>query len=368
MIPMFKVFMPKTVIKPLSKVLHSGYVAEGPVSKQFEEQIQHFIGNENTAIVNSATSAITIALRLCDVGPGTEVITSPQTCLATNEPILSLGADIVWCDVDINTGNIDPSKIEKLITNKTKAILFVDWVGIPAELDVINSIAKKHNIKTIEDAAQALGSCYRGNLVGNACDFTVFSFQAIKMLTTGDGGAISCKLKSDYEKACLLRWFGMERKNTCLNPLVWEGDVVHYGYKMNFNDISAIIGLEQLKYVNKNIEKNRKNSSMLLDMLSDIKNLKIVEVLNHIDPVFWVFPIQLMDSTHREIVSKKLLDNGISNSILHTRNDKYSIFHKYISELPNLDEFSSRMLNIPCGWWLSKDNIKHIVKIIKESI
>lgn len=364
-IPLYKVHMPVDIAEVLKPVLLSGFITEGPKSKQFEHEFQKYIGNECTALVNSGTSAITLALRLAGVGPGTEVISSPNTCLATNSPILTLGADVVWCDVDVKTGNIDADRIEALITEKTKAIIFVNWGGTPAELDKINAVAKKHGLKTIEDAAQSLGALYKGRATGTSCDFTCFSFQAIKHLTTVDGGALACSNKGDYDEAVLLRWFGLRRGHS-KSPVCWEGDVPAPGYKMHMNDVNATIGLEQLKYVDSIVEAHKYNGSFLTDALLSAPNIEICEIPEYIDSSFWFYTIKLDNHKHRVRVNAGLSKHGIMSGISHTRNDKYSLFKKYNANLPGVSEFDSRKLNIPCGWWVTRENLDLVVKTLKE--
>jgi len=358
--------MPPNMASILEPVLSSGLITEGPKAKEFQEKFQEYIGNPFTALTNSATSAIVIALRLAGVSPGDEVITSPMTCLATNEPILLAGVVPVWCDVDIRTGNIDPSKIECLITSRTKAIVFVDWAGTPPEIDEINAIAKKHNLKTIEDAAHALGAKYKGRKVGTLSDFTCFSFQAIKHLTTVDGGAIACKVKEDYERAILLRWFGMARGHNAPNQVKWDGDIIEPGYKMHMNDLNAAIGIEQLKYIEKNISLHHENGMYLRKHLKYINGLELCDIPSYIKSSFWIFTLKLENIEKKTSFSNKLLKTGIGNGLAHTRNDTYSLFKNYQCSLPALDKFSECMLNIPCGWWVEKSDLDYIISTIKK--
>ena len=366
MIPLYKVHMPKNIAQVLEPVLLSGFVSEGPRAKKFELEFQRYIGNPNTALVNSGTSALTLALRLVGVGPGTSVISTPMTCLATNTAVLSLGGDITWCDIDPVSGNMDADKIEQLITPKTKAILFVDWGGTPAELDKINAVANKYGLKTIEDAAQALGSSFDGIGVGNKCDFSCFSFQAIKHLTTCDGGALACRTREDYDRAILLRWFGLSRSHNKKSPVCWEGDVPEHGYKMHMNDVNATIGLEQLKYVDNIIDTHKRNGKFLLENLKDVPGIEVYDMPDYIDSSYWFFTIKLDSSTHRAQVCEKLAARGISSAITHTRNDAYSLFNKYGTHLPGVDDFDSRKLNIPCGWWCSQKDMEYIVDTLKK--
>lgn len=366
---MFKVFMPESVKEPLLDTIFSGLVTEGPKAKAFQEKLQSWIGNPNIALTNNCTAAITLALRLSGVGPGDEVITTPQNCLAGNEPIVNAGAKIVWADVDPETGNISPESIKEHITDKTKAIVYVHWAGIPAKIDEINAIAKAHNLKVIEDAAHATGALYKGKKIGNHSDFVCFSFQAIKHITTSDGGAIACRSKEDFERAVLLRWYGMSRSDK-KGAIKWEGDVLEPGYKFHMNDLIATIGLEQMKYIDEVVAKFQKNAAFLRQNLKDVQGIELLKVEDHSQPSYWIFCLKLPDEEKRKLFSEALTKAGIDNNIVHSRNDHYSLFKEFRCDdkLPNMNDFSKRMLNIPCGWWLSQEDLDYMVDIIKETM
>ena len=233
---LFKVHMPKSVDKPLLEVLHSGFIGQGKKVDEFEEKLGQYFGNKKVLTLNSGTSGLHLALRLANVGHGDEVITTAMTCTATNMPILAAGAKIVWADVNPITGLIDPQAIEEKITSKTKAIMMVHFGGIPCDIDAINAIAKKYNLKTIEDGAHAIGAEYKGSKIGNHSDFIMFSLQAIKHFTTVDGGLLLCKDQSDYERGKLLRWYGIDRDEK-RKEFRCEEDIIEYGYKYHMNDI-----------------------------------------------------------------------------------------------------------------------------------
>jgi len=212
-IPLFKVFIPESVIEPLREVLLSGYIGEGPRVEEFEQQLALWFNNDNVLALNNGTATLQLALRLANVGYGDEVVSTAMTCTATNEPILAMGAKIVWADIDPWTGNINPDDVAKKVTPKTKAIMCVHWGGYPCDLDELNAIAAEHGIKLIEDACHAFSSIYHGKPIGSHSDFACFSFQAIKEMTTVDGGALVCKSKADRERGRLLRWYGIDRKS-----------------------------------------------------------------------------------------------------------------------------------------------------------
>ncbi len=367
-IPLFKVHIPESVMSPLKEVLFSGFVNEGIQVAEFEKRLREFIGNPLTIATNSCTSSLTLALKIAGVGPGTEVITSPMTCVATNTPIANLFAKPVWCDIDINTGNINPDLIEEKINERTKAILFVDWAGVPADIDRINAIGKKYSIKVVEDAAHAFGAIYKGRNVGCISDFTTFSFQAIKHINTGDGGALSFLDREDYERGRKLKWFGIDREATKDSAGNWRGsrwdcDIPEAGYKFHMNNIDAVIGLEQLKYIEGILKVHRRNAQYYMDNLQNISGITLPEIPHDVSPAWWVF---MLFAERRDDLSKKLSEHGIHSSLLHVRNDIYECFKDSKSDLPEVIKFQDTELCIPCGWWVSSEDSEYIVDIIKK--
>lgn len=370
-LPLFKVNMPKDVHLALQPVLESGFVSEGAKSKEFQKKLQEWLGNPYVATVNSGTTALTIAYKLAGVGPGTSVIASPMTCLASTEPILSLGGRVIWCDIDPTTGNIDPSKVEELIAEDTVAVSFTDWAGTPCELDALIEICNRRGLKTIEDAAHSFGARYKGNKVGSletGISYTCFSFQAIKHMTLVDGGALACSNEEDYERAMLVRWFGCARGHNS-SPVKWSGDVVEYGYKGHMNDVNATIGLESLKTIDSVIHKHKMHGGLLMKLLADVPGVETLKVPEHIDSSFWIFTIKLRDTAHRKVMSEALTAAGIGNNIVHTRNDSYSLFEGATSgDLSSMTDFGERMLNVPCGWWLSVADLTYIANVIRMTV
>jgi dTDP-4-amino-4,6-dideoxygalactose transaminase len=359
-IPLFKVFMPESVLGPLKEVLFSGYIGEGPRVEEFEHRLRPWLGSENILATNTGTAAIQLALRLADVDIGNEVISTPMTCTATNEPIIAMGAKIVWADIDPWTANIDPNDVAKKITPKTKAILCVHWGGYPCELDELNAIASKHGIKLIEDACHAFGSTYHNKPIGCHSDFSCFSFQAIKEMTTIDGGALTCRSSEDRERGRLLRWYGIDRTIRD-RDLRFEADITEYGYKFHMNDVTATIGLEQLKYVGKTIEKHRANAAVYDAALQNLKNVSPLRYKNDRSSAHWLYTIRVKD---REKFMEHMKAASITVSQIHARNDKYTMFKDFRTLLPGVDEFTAHQVSIPVGWWLTEKDVRYIIDAV----
>lgn len=361
-IPLFKVFMPENVIKPLEETLYSGYLTEGNKAAQFTKDVSEFIENPFTVTMSSCTMALAIAYRLSGVGVGDEVITTPLTSVASNVPILSLGAKPIWADVEKNTGMIDPNCLENLITEKTKAILVLHKEGDLAKIDEINLIAKRNNIKVIEDSAHAFGASYKGKKVSNTADFSCYSFQAIKQITCADGGALACKSEDDYFMARKMKWFGVDKASKGPgNP--WYNDVATWGYKGDLNDVLATLGIEQMKYAKKIISKYHDNGVIFQEKLKNIAGITNISRLENCYSTYWAFTFM---AENRDGLIKKLKEKGVDSMQIHPRNDVWSMFKDSKRELPGVDYFDKLELSIPCGWWINDEDINYITKIIKE--
>jgi len=353
------------VIAPLRETLQSGWIGEGPKVVQFENSIATFLKTRHVTALNSCTSALQLALRLSGVGSGDEVITTPMTCVATNEPIILTGATPVWADIDPETGNIDPASIREKISARTRVIVVVHWGGYPADLVEINKIAKEFDLKVIEDCAHAWGSKYQGEMIGSHSDYCCFSLQAIKHFTTGDGGILVCHSKKDHERARSLKWFGIDRIQRVDNQLgIAEWDVVEAGYKYHMNDIAAVIGLAQLPYLPELVAKRQANAAYFKQHLSRLDRVQLLKEENECSSSYWLFTIKVQDRVN---FIHHLMTREICSSIVHARNDSHSLFSNYHSEnLGGLDEFSDSMVCIPVGHWLTEHDREKIVKTIRR--
>lgn len=364
MISLFKVHLPAAVDKPLLEVLHSGYIGQGPKVEAFEAKVGSRLGNPKVLSLNSGTSAIVLALRLAGVRPGDEVISTPMTCMATNEPILECGAIPVWADVSPVTGLIDPLDVERKITSKTKAIIGVDWGGLPCEWSRLQTIGIANGIDVIEDAAHAFGATYdihKQHPVGGPTspDFTVFSFQAIKHITTVDGGLLAVQHPDDYKRGKLLRWYGIDREGD-RKDLRCEEDVFEWGYKFHMNDVAATIGLVQLDCLDGILKAQRENALYYTKQLEDWRfgfHLSALET-----SAFWLFTLLCHDAEDRENFRLHLESEGIMASRVHVRNDIHSVFREYRKKLPGVDSFADREIAIPVHWGLSPQEREQVVE------
>jgi len=360
MIPLVKPFMPdRDVLMPeLEKILYSGYIAEGKAVLEFEDKFKEFIGNPYCVALHSGTDALHLALLLAGVKQGDEIISTALTAEPTNVAITMVGAKVVWGDIDKHTGLLDPESVRSLITPKTKAIMLVHYAGMVCNMTEFNKISKEYNIPIIEDAAHALGSKFAGEYIGNNSPYTIFSLQAIKHMTTVDGGFLTVKTEEDYKKAKIKRWFGLDKSKPRL-----ENDIKETGYKYSMNNVNATIGLVQMRYLQSVLDKYIGNGKFYDKKLQNIDGLELVKYYNNTEPSYWLYTMKV---DRRDDFIKMMEANDILASPLHLRNDRHTIFSSSKRQLPNLDEFYSKMIHIPCGWWITEEDRERIVEVIKK--
>lgn len=360
MIPLVKVaFPPREFLLPaLESVLYSGQVAEGQQVYEFEEEFGKQFGLPNVLAMSSGTAALHAALTLAGVQPGDEVISTPMTAEPTNTSILYCGAKVVWADVDPSSGNIDSASIRQSITTKTKAIVVVHYAGYPIRLAEVRAIADEFDIPLIEDCAHALGATYDGNSVGTVGDFGIFSFQAIKHMTTVDGGVLTIADPKLMTAAKKFRWFGMLK-----GVPRTEVDIQSVGYKYNMNNVNATIGLVQLKHITGVLERHISNGRYYDEKFQSIPGVGFARCDAAAKSSYWLY---MLLTDHADDIEKALNAAGVMASKLHRPNHLHSIFQSAQKPLPGLDQFYKRLLHIPCGWWVSDEDRERIVDVIKK--
>ena len=356
MIPLFKVAMSEDAASNVEKVLTCGYISQGEKVDQFELALQKELQTSNLPVtVNSCTSAIDLSLQLCDIKPGDEVISTPQTCFASQIGILHRHAKIRWADIDPITGLMDPEYVNSLITDRTKAIVAVNWAGKLCDFKSL----KSHGIPVIEDAAHTWDSFITDKTIDRG-DFICYSFQAIKFLTSGDGGAIVCDEKI-AERARILRWFGLDRtKNESFRC---TQNIKEAGFKYHMNDINATIGLSNIDLARESVLAHRKNTKYLID---NVKNDLLILPEYDENASYWLFSMHVLDSKKDDFTAY-MERKGIACSPVHYRNDLYDCTIQFKEkELEGVQRFTDTQVCIPNGWWLSRDELDYIVESLNS--
>lgn len=366
MIPLVKVALPpKEVLMPLlEESLYSGKpINEGEDVYRFEaEFIEKFALPKTSLAMNSGTAALHTALLLSGVTRGDEVITTSLTAEPTNLSIEYVGAKPVFCEIDVKSGNLCPESIRAAITEKTKAIIVVHYAGYPADIVKIREVCDLHNIKLIEDCAHALGATVNGSSVGTFSNYAIFSFQAIKHFTTIDGGFLVCNSEEDYLRAKKIRWFGMSKGQART-----ELNIEEVGYKYNYQNVFATIGLAQLQYIQSRIDKHIENGKYFDSIFSNMDGLTCATVVHDSVPSYWLYTLIFDTKEMSVFVEKYLLSKGITASKLHKLNHEHSVFNCNES-LTSTTNFYERMLHIPCGWWVDDVSRDRIILAVKEGM
>ncbi|HAV94014.1 MAG TPA: DegT/DnrJ/EryC1/StrS aminotransferase [Proteobacteria bacterium] len=363
-IGMFQPHVSEEAIARVEQVLRSGWIGEGPVVKEFEQEIGKLLHSPYSVSVNSGTSALHLALRVAGVQAGDEVITTAQTMLATSLSIMYTGAKPVYADVQPLTGNICPQDIRKRISPKTKAILAVDWAGYPCDYDEILEVAQDANLVVVEDAAHSLGATYKERPIGSVCPYTCFSFQAIKNLTTGDGGLVCLSNELDYRTAVRLRWYGIDRerrRDSILGEPIWNVEEV--GYKYHMNDIAAAIGLGNLLHLQDTMLSRRKIVEKYRDSLKSVPGITLFKRQKDRQSGDWLFSVHV---ERRENFCRMMRERGIPVSVVHLRIDSNDVCGGTREDLPHLTDFTKTHVSLPLHPFLEDQDVEKIIKAVQS--
>ncbi len=358
----FHTHISETAVQLAIETLRSGLVSEGARVRQFEQELERVLGLVRPVAVNSGTSALHLALSVAGVGPGDEVILPPQTFVATGLAILMCGATPVFADIQPMTGNIDPASIRAKISPRTKAIIPVHWAGYPCDMDEIGAIASEHRLTVIEDAAHALGATYRGRPVGSLSRFTAFSFQAIKHLTTGDGGALCCLAPGDYHEARRKRWFGIDRERDAASFLGERiYNLTQVGFKYHLNDLAAAIGLGNLPDMPANLARHRRIAETYRHRLADVAGLTHLDYRGDRNSSYWTYTM-LVERRNDFVCA--LRSRGIPVSVIHQGIDRNQVFGAKPSHLPHQRFFDSNQIALPIHVDMTDDLVTAVTNAI----
>ncbi len=355
--------IPANAIDEVSKVLKSRWIGHGPKVAQFEIEFKKKFLTDNTPMaLGSGTDALHLGYVLAGLKPGDEVVTPVFTCTATNIPLLYNHVKVIFADIDPHTLNIDVQHVRQLVNERTKAIVCVHYAGLPCDLDELLGIAKEFNIPLIDDAAHALGATYKGQNIGEITDFSIFSFQAIKHITTGDGGMLTIKNKDLVEKAKRISWFGIDR--TAKQMGHWLNDIHEVGFKYHMNDIAAALGLAALAEFDNTLKHRKQLFAEYIKQLSGIDGLQVIgtEFADR-EHAAWLCTILI---ENRKDFMKKLRSYNIESAQVHYRNDRYTIFGGRRPDLHNMNSVEDKYLVLPLHQKMSLEDVEYIGQVIKS--
>ena len=361
-------------INEVVKVLKSDFITQGPMIEKFERALSKFVGAKYCVVFSSGTAALHAAYFAAGLSHGDEFITTPNTFAATSNAGLYLGAKPIFVDIESDTGNIDPNLIEQKITSKTKLISTVDYSGHPVDINVIRDIARDHDLIFIEDAAHALGAKYKGKNIGALADMTIFSFHPVKIITTGEGGAVCTNREEFYEKLLMFRQHGITKdKRKFLNSSEgdWYYEMHELGYNYRITDIQCALGLSQLRKIERFLKERRKIAKKYKNDFADVELFDLPIEKKYAKSSWHIFPIKLKDYSKKVNIFRELREKGIIVQVHYIP----VYWHPYYQKLgyskglcPKAEEFYRRELSIPIFPGLSEEEINYIENALFEVI
>lgn len=359
MIPIANPIIEDEEIQEVVEVLKSGFIAQGPKVAEFEEKFAQYVGTKYAVATSSGTTALHLALLAAGVGEGDEVITTPFSFAATGNSVLYTGARPVFVDIDSQTYNLDPAQIEAAITPQTKAILPVHLYGQPADMDPIMEIAAKHDLRVIEDAAQAHGAIYKGKMAGSLGDMACFSFYPTKNMTTSEGGIITTDNKELADKCRILRAHGEKER--------YQHVVLGYNFRMT--DIAAAIGLAQLKKLDKFNQKRIENAAYLSEHIKEIEGVKSPYVMEDVQHVFHQYTIRIENGSRDEWI-QFLNENGVGTGIHYPKPIyKQELYQElgFNDNCPEAEKAANEVISIPVHPLLKVEDLETIVQTLEDA-
>ena len=368
-IPFHRVSNSDEEASAVREVLESGWWTTGPKSIEFEDKFCSTVNSKYALAVSSCTAALHMALEAVGVSDGDEVILPTNTFVATIEAVCYLGARPVLCDINSYDHNIDPDKIEDLVSERTKAIIPVHFGGIPCDMDRIMSIAKLFQLKVIEDAAHALPSYYNNTIIGSFSDITCFSFYATKTLSTGEGGMVTTDNPDYFSRMKVNRIHGIsgDAWKRYSSEGKWRYDIVSQGYKYNMSDINAAIGLVQLDKVFKNNDKREAIARRYIDAF-DTNGLDYIKHKNNVRSSWHLFVLKV---SNRDILYNKLADCSIGASVhfipLHFQTFYKKKFNFQKELFPISNDVFKKSISIPIFPDLTEQEQEYIISKVLEN-
>ena len=370
MIPYSRQHIDDEDIQAVVEVLKSDWLTQGPKVLAFEKSLAEYSGARFAVAAPNGTAALYLAYKAAGLKEGDEIITSPNTFVATANMALVCGAKPILCDVRTDTYNIDETKIEDLITEKTKALAPVHFAGHPCEMDEISRIAKKHNLLVIEDACHAIGAEYRGRKIGSLSDLSVFSFHPVKPITTGEGGAILTNNEDYYKKMLILRTHGITKDPQKTEAIgKWYYEMVDLGFNNRITDIQCALGLSQLKKLDGFQEKREAVANYYFEKLGQLEGLILPTKLSHIKHSWHLFPIRLKDASKRKAAFDHLQANGIGVQVhyipVHFQ-PYYQNLGYQAGHYPNAEAYYNSAISLPIYPDLTRKDQDFIIQKLKE--
>ncbi|MDD3342357.1 MAG: UDP-4-amino-4,6-dideoxy-N-acetyl-beta-L-altrosamine transaminase [Sulfurospirillaceae bacterium] len=365
MIPYSRQSIDQSDIDAVVETLKGDFLTGGKKVSDFEETLASYLGVKHVCVMNSATSALHVAYQIIGLQKGDEVITTPLTFAATSNTAIQCGATPLFCDIRYD-GNIDERKLEALITPRTKAIVPVDFGGNPLPIGIIKALCDKHKLFLIEDASHALGSELHGIKVGQTADMTIFSFHAIKPITTFEGGAIATNNTAFYEQAKLLRSHGIVKKE------LWNSDMITLGENYRLSDVACALGLSQLKRLDVFIQKRNEIAHYYDERFAGNPFFTTIAIEKSKKSTYHLYPILLDRSLwcSKEEIFKALHAKGLGVQVHYKPVYQFSYYKELFGEqrLNTTEDFYKAELSIPCHQGMSMEDAMMVADTLLETL
>ncbi len=367
MIQLFKPYVSEGAIEAVTEVLRSGWIGLGPKTAEFETRFAEYVGAKYAVAVNSATSALHLAMLVSGVRPADEVLTTSLTFVSTNHVILYQQAEPVFVDVDDRTLNLDLKKAVDLVSPRTRAIVVVHYAGNPLDMDELYAFAARHSLAVIEDAAHACGATFHGQRIGSF-GLTCFSFHAVKNLPIGDGGMLTTNDEALYTELVRLRWMGIDRSTFARSAgkYHWEYDVLEMGYKYHMNDIAAAIGLEHLKRLDEWNERRREIVNMYRAELSDLSPRRL-RFVDQTPGAISANHLCVIRVPNRNAVVEALKERDISVGVHYKPNHRYrSYIGARRGDLTVTERAYQELISLPLHLYLTNGDVHTVCQALRD--
>lgn len=375
-IPYGKQCIDQDDIDAVSEVLRSSYLTTGPKVEEFEKNLCELTGAKYAVVISNGTSALHAACHAAGITAGDEVITTPMTFAASANCILYCGGTPVFADIDPGTWSIDPRKIEKKITDKTKAIIAVDYTGQAVQIDEIKEICKKYNLIFIEDASHSIGTKYKGIPVGAHADMTTFSFHPVKTITCGEGGAILTNNEEYYKKMMLFRSHGITRDESLLTQTPFNGynEQIELGFNLRMTDFQAALGVSQLKKIEEFSKRRKEIVDKYNKAFSEIPQLTIQKEIKESDTTRHLYIIRL--NTEKLRVDRNQIYRELNAENIGLQVHYIPVyFHPYYQQLgyekglcPNAEALYEEIITMPLYYSLSEADVESVIYAVKKVV
>lgn len=369
LIPVLQPSIGQEEIDAVSEVLRSGWLGLGPKTELFEQRFADYVGSRFAVALNSGTAALHLAMEVLGIGPGDEVIVPSMTFISTVHAVSYVGATPVFADIERHTMNLSAADIERKITDKTKAIIVVHMGGHPCDMDAIHELAQAKGIKVVEDAAHACGAEYKGRRIGSVSDITCFSFHAVKNLTSGEGGAVTCNAEWMNRKLREKRWVGISRdtwmRSSNEKVYAWQYFVDEVGYKYHMNDLQAAIGLVQLNKLDLLNGRRREIAQRYTEELGDLEWIQLPQEQPYARSSWHLYQIKFNEEINRDRMINHLQEHNIASGVHYYPCHLHPCYIHLKAVVPLSSEIWKKILTLPIHPNVTDEDLDRIISRIR---